>query len=178
MWYWPGLNRANLDPNACYISYMTSEALCDPSSSQGANRHFACKERVALTDPFAVTVIIPTNTNDVIASELPVFKQRTTPIRNYERPSVGLSYRKGLHSEKALLGNKRDILDILVTPLDDLTLDGGRGGIRMSVSCEELKVKSPPSPIEMDMDEATGRVVIWGWDRVAAETKIFVGDLV
>ena len=32
--------------------------------------------------------------------------------------------------------------------------------------------------IEVDMGEATGWVVVWGWDNVAQELEIFVGDLV
>jgi len=48
----------------------------------------------------------------------------------------------------------------------------------MSVPFEELKFERPPKTSEMDMDEATGRVVIWGWDEDACEARIFVGDLV
>jgi len=77
--------------------------------------------------------------------------------------------------DKALLDDK---LDILVIPLDDLVLEDGRGALRMLVSYKELKFKFRPLTIEMDMDEATGRVIIWGWDKNAYETKIFVGDLV
>jgi len=46
----------------------------------------------------------------------------------------------------------------------------------MFVSYTELGYR--PQTTEIDMDEATGRVVIWGWDKQAHETKIFVGDLV
>ena len=88
---------------------------------------------------------------------------------------MGFSCRNGLHSDKALLIDK---LGVLVTPLDDLVLEDGRGALRMSVPLEELKFERPPKTFGMDMDEATGRVVIWGWEEDACETKIFVGDLV
>ena len=66
--------------------------------------------------------------------------------------------------------------DILVTPLDDLVLEGGRGTLRMSVLRKEFDECSAIT--EVDMDEATGRVVMWGWDKRTCETKVFVGDLV
>ena len=66
-------------------------------------------------------------------------------------------------------------LEALVTPLNDLVLEGGRGALRISVPLKELR---RCSGIGMDMDEATGRVVIWGWDEDTHRTKVFVGDLV
>lgn len=77
--------------------------------------------------------------------------------------------------ENALLNDK---LGILVTRLDDLVLEGRRGTLRMSVPYKDLKFEASPQTTEVEMDGATGRVLVWGWDKDACETKIFVGDLV
>jgi len=178
MWYWPGLDLVG-ENISVFVSYTTSEALHDPPSAQEVNLHYVCKDRLVQAEPFVITVTIPINTtNDEFASnptEPPTLKQKTTPVENHGRRSAGFSCQKGLHSDKALLVDK---LDILVTPLDDLVLESGRGVLRMFVSYKELGFKFRPLTIEMDMDEATGRVIIWGWDKDAYETKVFVGDLV
>ena len=46
----------------------------------------------------------------------------------------------------------------------------------MTVSYRELTNHTRTT--EVDMNEATGRVVIWGWDRDTGETKVLVGNLV
>ena len=46
------------------------------------------------------------------------------------------------------------------------------------VAAYEEHRSHPAQNVEVDMDEATGRVIIWRWDANAFETKIFVGDLV
>ena len=61
-------------------------------------------------------------------------------------------------------------------PLDDLFLGGGREALWMSVTYKELR--DCKKTVDMDMDEATGRVIIWGWEMCTYETKVFVGDLV
>ena len=173
MWSWPGLDQ--IDSHIwIQVSYMTSEALYDPPSAQAFNIHYICR-RIVLQ---AITVTIPTNTDDDFAPEStePLeLKQKSTPVQGHIRGqrSGGFSCRKGLHSDLAVQGDK---INILVTPLDDLVLEDGRGALRMTVPFKEFRHCS--QTIEMDMDEATGRVVIWGWDKDAYETRIFVGDLV
>jgi len=173
IWHQPRLGW--VDDNIWFrISYMINETVYDPSSVQEVKLHYVCKEPIVGAEPFAITVTIPTDTDDK-STEPPVLKQKQTRIRNHGRASAGFSCRNGLHSDTAFLIDK---LCILVTPLDDLVLEGGRGALRISVLYKELKVKWPLQTTETDMDEATGRVVIWGWDKDAYETKIFVGDLV
>jgi hypothetical protein len=46
----------------------------------------------------------------------------------------------------------------------------------MSVSMAELQMD--PDWLGVAVDEATGRVVLWGWDRRLLVTKIYVADLV
>ena len=156
---------------------MTGEALFDPSTAQGVNLHYICWKRAIGEDSFAVTVTVPINDNDPVPEPTgPIMlKLKFTVMQKYRSDSSVLSCTNGLHSDKMLL---KDKLEILVTPLDDLVLEDGRGTLRMSASYQELGFKSPTRAIDMDMDEVTGRVVIWGWDKDANETKIFVGDLV
>jgi len=171
IWYWPGPD--GVDEN--WVSYMTSEALYDPPSTQEFYLHYFCQERVAYSDPFTVTLTVPTNLKRAYElAELPGFKQKSTPVRQHGRNSVGFSCQKGLHFDKALQGGR---IDILATPLDDLVLEGGRRALRVPVPYEEHR-SHPVRNVEVDMDEATGRVVVWRWDGNACETKIFVGDLV
>ena len=159
------------------ISYMTSEAFYDPISTQELNLHYVCHNRVANAEPFATTVTIPIyikNDPPHKLTEPPALEQKSNPIQHHRQGSVGSSCQKGLlHSDKAIQNEK---LDILVTPLDDLVLEGGRGALRISIPHEELKCH--PQDVKMDMDEATGRIVIWGWNGDPYETKILVGDLV
>ena len=174
MWYWPGPEQTN-DRLWIHVSYMTSEALYDPPSAQGFNLHYVCQECVP--EPYTITITIPINIKDDPAYELgeqPALEQKSTPVQHYGRGSVGFSFHKGLHSNKELRDGR---INILVTPLDDLVLEGGRKALRISVPYEEHR-SHPVRNVEVDMDEATGRVVIWRWDGNTNETKVFVGDLV
>ena len=131
MWCWPGPDRA-YENIWIMVSYMTSEALYDPPSAQEFNLHYVCQERVAQAEPFTITVTIPTNIKDDPAYKLakPALRQQSTPVQHHGRDSIGFSCQKGLHSDKALQDGR---INILVTPLDDLVLEGGRGALRVSV---------------------------------------------
>ena len=156
---------------------MTGEALYDPPSARGANLHYICRERTGGERPFAVTVTVPISDDDSLpeSTRSTILEQKLTLLQNYGWFSSGMSCTNGLHSSKILL---RDEVVIIVTPLHDLVLEDGRRTLRMPVSYQELGFKFPPRKIDVDMDEITGRVIIWGWDRDACGTKIFVGDLV
>jgi hypothetical protein len=177
MRYWPGLDPEQVgDRSWIRVSYMTGEALYDPTTAQEFNLHYVCRERNPQSEHSAITVTIPISANDEPASgstEPSTLKQKSTSIRHHLRDSVGFSCQKGLHFEKAF---STEGLDILVTRLDDLALVGRGEALRMSVRYKGLGYR--PRTIEIDMDEATGRVVFWGWDKDADETKVFVGDLV
>ena len=69
-----------------------------------------------------------------------------------------------------------DEIDILVTPLNDLVLEGGRGVLRMSVSCKEFIGRF--QTVQVEIGEATGRAVVCAWDECPYQTKVFIGDLV
>ena len=175
MWYWPGPDVMDQDIRIL-VSYTTCETLYDPSSAQEFNLHYVCRGRIVEAGPFTVTVTIPINAKDDSTSksiELPALKRKSTPAQSHGWSPAGFSCQKGLHSDVTLLD---DALDILITPLDDLGLEGGRGALRILLSYEELGCL--PQAIGVDMDEATGRVVIWGLDENLRDTKVFVGDLV
>lgn len=177
MWYRPGLDpERSHDRSWVRVSYVTGETLYDPPTAQGFNLHYVFRECNAQPEPRAITVTIPIDINDDPASgptEPPTLRRKLTSIRHHLKDSTEFSCQKGLHFEKAFL---TEGLDILVTRLDDLTLEGGGEALRMFVRYKRLGYR--PRTIEIDMDETTGRVVFWGWDKDAYETKVFVGDLV
>lgn len=123
------------------------------------------------------TVTVPINLRDSFAaSELPPLKQKLSPLAHADtwRRPIWFSCQGALHFDVFLWEDPR--LEVLVTPLKDLGLKGGKKTLRMIVSFAELE--GCTKTIKADMDEATGRVVIWGWDRQTYQRKIFVGDLV
>ena len=175
MWYWSGPDRPD-DYTELLVNHMASETLYDPPFTQELNLHYVYRTRDWAARVFVVTVTIPINAKDNVFSEPtepPTLRKKSTPVRGHGPGSFGLFFQKGLHSDITFQG---DELDILATPLDDLVLEGGRGALRMTVSYKEFR--DCTMSVEMDMDEATGRVVVWTWDVDARETKIFVGDLV
>ena len=125
-----------------------------------------------------ITIIVPIGTSDDFSpksTDPPELKRKWTHFLNYGRKQSWSSCQRGLRVENALLNDK---LGILVTRLDDLVLEGRRGTLRMSVPYKDLKFEASPQTTEVEMDGATGRVLVWGWDKDACETKIFVVDLV
>jgi len=174
-WGWPGPDRLNWDI-WMDLSYKTGEASYDPLSGQEFNLHYVCGPKFSRSELFVITVTIPIDTGDNFARksiELPPLEEKSTSIQ-YHKDSGWISSRKGLHFDIVVGDDLK--LDILVTPLTDLGSEGGGKTLRMLVSFEELK--DSLGTIEMDMDEATGRVVIWRWDPLERESKIFIGDLV
>ena len=176
MWHWSGPGRQGVPRTHHLEYYMASGALHDRPFAQEFYLHYVYRTRNLAVRIITVTVIISTNVKDGPASESiepPVLRQKSTPLQRYESGSFGLSCRKGLHFN---IVPRRDRLEILATPLDNLILEGGRGTLWMRVQCKELRDCTLST--KMDMDEATGRVVIWGWDKKEGKTKVFVGDLV
>ena len=178
-WSWPGPGRIN-EKVRPYLSYMTGEAPYDPSSAQELDLHFIYMDCFIQTDhsafmekgPFAATVTIPINTDRDPSSkstEPPAHKYKETRLQNHVGESFGFSCQRGLHLDRGL---RNEEPEILVTPLDDLVLEGGRGTLRVLLSKE---LEPLLRRCGVDMDDATGRVIIWGWEK---ESKVFVGDLV
>ena len=179
MRYRPGPDR--VDENVRIYSFdMTGEALHDPSSAREFNLHFICEGRLVQTGHpafvergcFVATVTIPINTDRDPSSkstEPPAPKHKETRLQNRVGESFGSSCQKGLHLDRGLHNEEPEIL---VTPLDDLVLEGGRGTLRVLLSKE---LEPLLRRCGVDMDDATGRVIIWEWEN---ESKVFVGDLV
>ncbi|KAF9653264.1 hypothetical protein BDM02DRAFT_3265514 [Thelephora ganbajun] len=167
MWNWSGLEWFKIR-----VSYMASEATYNPPSSQEFNLYYVCRR----PNFKVITVTIPINTGDDSASEpikLPAVKQRSTFVQNHARHPGEHSCQKGLHFDKAC---RSDGVRYLIAPLKDIASEGLRRALGVFVSYKELSRLS--QAFEIDMDEATGRVVIWGRNKDASETKVFVGDLV
>ena len=181
-WNWPIPyrlhNRADL-----LVHCITSETLSSPPSAQEFNLHYVCTVRSEVVFghpkalPFVLTIAVPINAEDDSAHEStgsPALEEKLDGFLTYgQERTVGPLCRKGLYSD---IFPHSDQIDILVTPLDDFFLEGRREPLWMFVSYKGLNDCS--ETIDMDMDEATGRVVIWGWEESAHETKVFIGDLV
>ena len=116
-----------------------------------------------------ITVTIPLNIGN---DEPPILKQNSTTLPQCIEGLDLLSAQKGLYIEKA---PESDGVYYLVMPLKYLASQHPRRFLPIFVSREEF---NQVSHVDLAMDEATGRVIVWGWDEEAQETKIFVGDLV
>ena len=173
MWNWPGPGAGTI------ASYMAGESLHESPSAQGYNviLYYVGGKDFSQIDPFVTTITIPIDTEGSFvpeSTEPPAVKRKVTPVRNHGGATVCLSCRKGLHFDLAL--GDYPSFRVLVMPLKDLGLEGGSKALQMSVSTKEFE--KCKLTIKVDMDEATGRVVIWGWDRAAYKNNIFIGDLV
>ena len=168
-WRWPG-DPERIDRSIwTQASYVTGEALYDPLPMRKFNLHYVCRDRVG-------TVTIPIGIGGhpllrFIASLST--RESTTLIPYHQKDWIGFSSQKGLHFEKAV---STEGFRILVTRLDDLVLGGRKKTLRMFVPYGNLGYH--PRKIEMDMDEATGRVIFWGVNERKYEVRVFVGDLV
>ena len=157
---------------------MTGEALHDPSFAHEFNLHFICEEHPTQMGPVVTTVTIPINTDRNAApnpTEKPELKYTSTDLQEHVGELFGFSCQKGLHLDRGLEDEK---FRILVTPLDDLVSEGGRGTLRVLLSDDPLEFDLRRCGV--DMDDASGRVIIWEWDKgeYKYESKIFIGDLV
>lgn len=172
MWSWPGLD---LSVGMDFQTYMTSEVIYDPLSAREFDLYFI--RRGWTTQMVTVTIPIDLSDDDKDDSssksdELPVLKQEPTLGQNSEPwDSAATLYQNGLY-----IGGDCEVggSSYLVAPLKVLASRGPRMLLRLFVSHEEL----PGVSQEVEIDEATGRVVIWEWDMKARETKMVVGDLV
>jgi hypothetical protein len=145
---------------------MTSEVLYDPLSARKFNLYYIHKGSKALV----VTVTISIDAN---GDELCILKQEPTVVPDHVGSPDALSPHKGLYFDKSCRDGG---VQFLAMPLRHLTPQGPSRALRMFLSYKEFKWVSQAN--EIDVDEASGRVIIWGWDRKSQEAKIFVGDLV
>ena len=176
MWDLPGPGRVH---KGRPLSYTTSETLYKPPSAEGFSLHYVYRDYYLGTQLFAATLILVNTTEDGFTSKStgpPVLERKSTPIRNFRQGSW-FSHRKGLHMELARPRGSLH-LSILVTPLDGPVSEGRRKSIRILVALPLEEVRDSTWKVAVDMDEATGRVAIWGWDCGDDEATIFIGDLV
>jgi len=162
-----------------HISYTTSEPLYNPPPARGLNLHYVYRGHHRENGPFVTTVTIPINTADGFASKStppPALERKSTPIQNFAHE--GWFYcGEGLHFE--LARPREDLqLGILVTALNGPVLEGRRKSIQILVALSLEEIRDSAWRVVVDMDEATGRVVLWGWDCGDKEAKILIGDLV
>jgi hypothetical protein len=163
MWSWPGLAL----PNKMTSNFTAhSEIVYDPYSAQEFDIYY-----VDTLTPQVVTVTVPINIddNDDVSElgGLPALKQESAVIEQGRNGRGGST--KGLHVRE-LPG---DEITYMVIPLKNLALRNQGNALWMSVPCNGFEEGQ-----QMDVDEATGRVVLWGRDASAKETTVFVGSLV
>ena len=174
MWSWSGLGSFD-DTAWISTTHMASEVLYDPLSTRKFNLYY-----LENGIPSKVVVVtIPTTANDhgdptSSSGGSPALSQRTIGLIKHFEALSGLSFHKGLYVSKA---HENDAVCYAIGSLKGLTTQTRERVLRMSVPRKEFGGAVPQAE-EMDMDEATGRVIIWGWDREVQGTKVFVGDLV
>lgn len=155
------------------LSSMTSEALFDPLSAPQFNLYYLSM----FSEVTTVTVPIDFSDNAIdFASrpdEPPILEYRTTIIQgNANDRETSFSHR-GLHFIRTCDATG---VRFLVRPLKNIASQDQRKVLQMFVSYQELG--QVPDTTEIDMDEVTGRVVIWGWNMQAQETRVLIGNLV
>ena len=173
MWSWPGLDRSERGTQ-CMVP--CSEAVHDPHSAREFDLYYVAGY---ISKVITITVAISTCNNDDDdhtlepggLGGLQMVKQESTVI---EDCSEGLGANdcstKGLHVRRLIRGNE---VTYVVVPLKNLPSRSPGHALWLSVSREGFK-HDP----QMDIDEATGRVVCWGRDTVGRGIKVFVGNLV
>jgi hypothetical protein len=179
MWSWPGPDQSS-GTAPPFAVCTTNETIYNPHSAQELNLYYI-KEGVT-AEFITVTVSINTSAPDDSdwtekPDEPPGLKQKCTAI-GAERPGAsGFFCRKGLYFDVYFdEDSTNDGMHYMVIPLKSLALHGPKNILRMFVSCKEIEPTS--RGIHLDVDEATGRVIVWGWNEEAQETTIFVGNLV
>ena len=145
---------------------MASETIHDPLSAQKFELYYA-REGI---NSHVTTLTIPIDISD---DKILIPGERSATIPKCNGGSDPLSFYKDLYFDKVC---KNDGVYYLIVPLKNLTLRGLGGVLRMFVPFEEFEKISRAH--EAEMDGATGRVIIWGWNYDTQEAEIFVGDLV
>lgn len=147
------------------VPYMESEALYGPHSAREFDLYYL--ERSFMWR--VTTLTIPIDPGD---NQIPIHST-TVPLHVLD-PDTPF-FHKRLYFYKSC---EDDGALYLVAPLKDFALRDQVKVLRMFVSREEFEKVLDSEVNEIDVDEATGRVIIWRWDSEAQEVKLFVGDLV
>ena len=149
------------------VTHLASEVLYDPLSAREFDLYYINRGNQSVL----VTVTIPIDAD--VDGGHSFSKQESTTVLNQLQSPDAFSFHKGLYFDMAW---KDGGVHYLVMPLKNLASNGPSKALRMFLSHGEFKQVSEAK--EIDVDEATGRVIVWRWDRKAQETRIFVGDLV
>ena len=172
MWSWSGLS--SIDPNLRFsLSSIAGEVLYDPLSAQEFNLYYVSRGLTSQVN--AVTIPINITDQDLVlkSTEPPVLEQKSTIIEIDAKDPEMPFCRNGLYFDKYC----EDVgIHFYVIPLKAFAMQDSRGILGIFLSHKELE--QTLQMIEIDMDEVTGRVLVWGWEKEAQETRIFVGDLV
>lgn len=163
---WPALDRTPRSP----LTHTASEALYNQISVQKFGLYFLERSSTSRV----ITVTVPINIWDYDDPAAPIPKQESTIVRTGVGILDGIFLDKGLYFSKT---SKSGSVDYLISPLRDLASGEQGKALRISISREDLS-QDLSLPSEIDIDEATGRVVICAWDKRAQQSKLFVRDLV
>ena len=147
------------------ISHMASEPIYDPLSARRLDLYYLHKGNSSRV----ILITIP------LESGVSLRREGLRTIRDDANGPITLPLHKGFHLKFEKTCDNKGAYFVVMT-LKNLSTHDPRIFLRVFVSDEEFEQVSQAS--EIDMDEATGRMIIWGWDEGAEETKVFVGDLV
>ena len=171
-WSWSGVNEAG-ESLRTSLSFMTSEVLYEPLSAGGFELYYVS---IGLSSRL-IAVTVPISEAYDLAfrpGEQPILRQTSAIVQVRGDVWETVFCHKGWYFNKSFAGIRA--FKFTVIPLKNIASCRLRKALHMFVGFEELEQIT--QTIEIDMDEATGRVVIWGWNSEKQETSVFVGDLV
>ena len=156
---WSGLSQFS----ERHLDYASSGAVYDPFSAKGLDLYYLYGKQICSDHRHHIRQHQQWRT---ARFEAMLYHRSTT------RKEFGIALRlQGVIQESRPRG-RRGLY--WVGPLQSLALRSPGKHSRMFLADEE--VKGPLLSMRMDMDEATGRVFLWGWCG-EARTEIFVGGL-
>lgn len=171
MWLWRGLDR----------SYKTSR-IRDPEliNETVYDQHFTRESSLYSVDEgVVITATVPIDASDPYdrdwtqnPDELPALKQKSTTVGSQATGTNTVCCRKGLYFDEI---PTNDGVCYVVIPLKNVAANGPGNVLRLVVSRKEFKHVA--LGVCLDMDEATGRVIVWGPRESTEGISILIGDL-
>lgn len=155
-----------MGPSGSPINYTRSKPFYNPIVSDEFTLGFFCE-----ACPEAVVIAVTVNPPSLETPTDPGRLRMTTG--RYRNSIIGFGHREYLRSVVECCDDR---LEVWVTHLEYVAQVGERERLWMSVSMAELQMD--PVWLGVDVDEVTGRVILWGWDKRMLVTKIYVADLV
>ena len=154
--------------------YANSGRFCDPSSRGYFDLHFLFEYANDSSHARVITLKVDLNPAPSLGPNSPQFQWKATDVPDIAITRFGPGYRACLGVSR--LGALRDDgnYEIGVVDPDDLVRSNGRGTLNITFPRE---VEDQSMCVGVDVDDFSGRVVVWGWSPYSPSTILFVGEL-